>query len=152
MDDALSMVNLFALLPATNDIKAMKTSVCKRLSHEWNLYVIESRSLRKAFISIKGIYYQAEVCGEKITWLVPHKFSQTMPTDVDFKVMLTFIDFYQVFLRFVLYRLYTQLGLRYPPSLDTVKEDHGASMDAITAEHLAVAEEEKKEAGRVGEK
>ena len=75
-----------------------------------------------------------------------------MPTDVDFKVMLTFIDFYQVFLRFVLYRLYTQLGLRYPPSLDTVKEDQGASMDAITAEHLAATEEEKKEAGRVGEK
>ena len=37
-------------------------------------YVIESRALRKAFISIKGYYFQAEVQGSIVTWVVPHHF------------------------------------------------------------------------------
>ena len=78
MDDALSLVHLFALLPAKNEIRAKRTKTCQRLVREWDMYVIKSKSLRKTFISIKGIYYQAEVMGEKITWLVPHKFSQEL--------------------------------------------------------------------------
>lgn len=31
--------------------------------------------LQKVFISIKGIYYQAEVMGQLITWLVPYQFA-----------------------------------------------------------------------------
>ncbi len=34
-----------------------------------------SRSLRKTFLSIKGIYYQAQIQGQTITWLVPYRFS-----------------------------------------------------------------------------
>lgn len=30
---------------------------------------------QKVFISIKGIYYQAEVMGQLVTWLVPYQFS-----------------------------------------------------------------------------
>jgi pescadillo protein len=40
------------------------------------LYVIASQSLRKTFVSIKGIYFQAEIHGQTITWVVPHHFSQ----------------------------------------------------------------------------
>ena len=29
----------------------------------------------QVFLSIKGIYYQAEVLGQTITWLVPYQFS-----------------------------------------------------------------------------
>ena len=35
----------------------------------------------KCFVSVKGIYYQAVVHGEKITWLVPHHFTQHIPKD-----------------------------------------------------------------------
>ena len=42
------------------------------------------------------ICVQAEVVGQKITWLVPHPLSQVIPTDVDFRVMLTFLEFYEV--------------------------------------------------------
>jgi hypothetical protein len=38
---------------------------------------------------------QAEVCGEVVTWLVPHALSQVLPADVDYRVMLTFLEFYE---------------------------------------------------------
>jgi hypothetical protein len=33
--------------------------------------------------------------GQPVTWLVPHQLSQVLPNDVDYKVMLTFLEFYQ---------------------------------------------------------
>ena len=128
------MIHLFALLPAKNEIRAKRTATCQRLIREWDMYVIKSKSLRKCFISIKGIYYQAEVMGEKITWLVPHKFSQELPTDVDYKVMLTFLDFYEVLMGFVLYRLYASLGLKYPPTIDAAKDEQGSWMYSVKTE------------------
>ena len=136
MDDALSLVHLFALLPAKNKIRAQRTKVCQRLVREWDMYVIKSKSLRKCFISIKGIYYQAEVMGEKITWLVPHKFSQELPDDVDYRVMLTFLDFYEVFLGFVFFRLYAMLGLKYPPTISEEKDELGAYLSSVNMEPL----------------
>ena len=35
--------------------------LCKRLSIEFMHYVIETRSLRKVFCSIKGYYFQADI-------------------------------------------------------------------------------------------
>ena len=136
MDDALSLVHLFALLPAKNKIRAQRTKVCQRLVREWDMYVIKSKSLRTCFISIKGIYYQAEVMGEKITWLVPHKFSQELPDDVDYRVMLTFLDFYEVFLGFVFFRLYAMLGLKYPPTISEEKDELGAYLSSVNMEPL----------------
>ena len=31
-----------------------------------------TRSLSKVFISIKGYYYQADIMGHKVTWIVAH--------------------------------------------------------------------------------
>lgn len=39
---------------------------------------------------------QAEVEGQKITWLTPHALQQVLTDDVDFNVMLTFLEFYEV--------------------------------------------------------
>ena len=33
--------------------------------------------------------------------------------DVDFRIMLTFLEFYEVLLKFVMYKLYTSQNLRY---------------------------------------
>ncbi len=47
-----------------------------------------------------------------MTWLVPHGLAQVLPPDVDYRVMLTFLDFYTTLLRFVMFKLYHGLGLR----------------------------------------
>jgi pescadillo protein len=43
---------------------------------EWKLYLMRSRALRKVFFSIKGVYYQADVAGETVTWLEAYGFTQ----------------------------------------------------------------------------
>lgn len=40
---------------------------------------------------------------------------QVLPNDVDYRVMLTFLEFYHTLLRFVHFRLYRELGASYPP-------------------------------------
>lgn len=49
-----------------------------RLASEWQLYIMHTRCLRKVFLSIKGVYYQAEVMDQTITWLVPYQFTQSV--------------------------------------------------------------------------
>ncbi|KAG8936604.1 mRNA-binding ribosome synthesis protein nop7 [Tulasnella sp. 418] len=93
---------------------------------------MRTRSLRKVFLSIKGIYYQAEVMGQTITWIVPYQFTQTIPSDVDVRVMLTFLELYQTLLGFVFFKLYSDLGLVYPPPLDVSKDEAGAGVGAYT--------------------
>lgn len=55
---------------------------------------------------------QAEVLGQSVTWLVPHALAQVLPPDVDYKVMLTFLEFYQTLSQFVNFKLYHMLGVR----------------------------------------
>ncbi|KAI5835872.1 hypothetical protein K523DRAFT_290332 [Schizophyllum commune Tattone D] len=126
IDDALCMIFLFASLPSGDRIPPSLTENCSRLAAEWQLYVMHSKSLRKAFLSIKGVYYQAEVMDQTITWLVPYQFTQNVPSDVDVRVMLTFLELYQTMLGFVFFKLYTDAGLVYPPPLD-IKKDEGAA-------------------------
>lgn len=40
------------------------------------------------------------------------------PRDVDFRVMLTFLEFYETLLRFALFKLYHSLEIAYPPCVD----------------------------------
>lgn len=80
-------------------------------------YIIAAKALRKVFVSIKGIYYQAEIQGQMVTWVVPHAMPCHQPADVDFKIMLTFTEFYVTMLGFVNFNLYGQLNLNYPPKV-----------------------------------
>ncbi|XP_031712705.1 pescadillo [Anarrhichthys ocellatus] len=122
IDDALCMGFLFSTFARTGKCHVQTIQLCRRLTVEWMNYVIASRSLRKVFISIKGIYYQAEVMGQLVTWLVPYQFSHDHPTDVDYRVMATFTELYTTLLGFINFRLYHSLNLVYPPKLDIKAE------------------------------
>ncbi|KAL6325236.1 hypothetical protein AAG906_023081 [Vitis piasezkii] len=134
LDDCLTMVHLFASLPAleSEKIQVKRIHNCRRLSHEWQAYICRTHKLRKTFISVKGIYYQAEVEGQKITWLTPHTLQQVLTDDVDFNVMLTFLEFYETLLAFVNFRLYHSINVKYPPILDSRLEALAADLYALS--------------------
>lgn len=87
IDDALCMIFLFATLPSTAKVAPSLVENCARLAAEWQLYVMHTHSLRKAFLSIKGVYYQAEVFDQTVTWLVPYQFTQNV-RDLELSVCL----------------------------------------------------------------
>lgn len=78
IDDALCMIFLFASLPSDGRVSPALIDNCSRLASEWQLYVMHTRALRKVFLSIKGVYYQAEVMDQTVTWLVPYQFTQNV--------------------------------------------------------------------------
>lgn len=105
LDDALSMCFLFSTFPRTGKCHVQTIQLCRRLTVEFLHYVIAARALRKVspgpqggappapapavplvftmlsspspqvFLSIKGVYYQAEVLGQPIVWITPYAFS-----------------------------------------------------------------------------
>ncbi|KLO16992.1 hypothetical protein SCHPADRAFT_868734 [Schizopora paradoxa] len=132
IDDALCLVHLFASLPADQKLPSSLISNCARLAAEWQLYVMHTHSLRKVFLSIKGVYFQAEVMDQTVTWLVPYQFTQTIPHDVDLRVMLTFLELYQTLLGFVFFKLYSDVNLIYPPPMDSEKDAAAAGVGAFS--------------------
>ena len=75
LDDCLSLVFLFSTFPSLPHVPRHQSALCRRLSMEFLHGIIASRALRKVFISIKGYYFQAEIKGQTVTWIVPHHFS-----------------------------------------------------------------------------
>jgi pescadillo protein len=142
LDDAVSMLALFQSLSADQrrEIPPEAISEATRLYQEFQLYVIRAKALRKVFASIKGYYFQAEICGHLVTWLAPHQFSQDLPPEVDFRVMLTFLEFYRAVVKFCNFKLYADLGLAYPPKRIMEKDE--------TAAEVAALEVEMREAGK----
>jgi pescadillo len=132
------MLFLFANLPSTSTVPPKTIALCERLCLEFEHYLITSHSLRKSFLSIKGIYYQATIQGQDVLWLVPYKFAQKVTGDVDFRIMGTFVEFYTTLLGFVNFRLYTSVGLVYPPRFDKKSDDRGGELGAFTLEGRGV--------------
>lgn len=78
-----------------------------------------------------------------------------IPPDVDVRVMLTFLELYQTLLGFVLFKLYADAGLQYPPPLDDKKDESGAGVGAFNLENTSqktVAQVPKARAVEVGGK
>lgn len=138
LDDALSMLFLFANLPSTSTVPPKTIALCQRLCLEFQHYLITTNSLRKSFLSIKGIYYQATIQGQDILWLVPYRFVQRVTGDVDFRIMGTFVEFYTTLLGFVNFRLYTSIGLIYPPKFNASSDEKGGELGAFTLEGRGV--------------
>ena len=133
LDDPLSLVHLFASLPSDPKagVPAAAVAASRNLATEWAAWCARSHSLRKAFISVKGYYFQASVRGHSVTWLAPHALAQVLPPDVDFRVMSTFLELACTTLRHVLSRLYADLGCSYPPPKDPALDGAAAGLEAL---------------------
>ncbi len=135
LDDGLCLISLFAGLtkvPSNHPKDKDMVERCSRLSREWMAYVARTHSLRKVFLTVKGVYYQAEVFGQTITWMAPYAYTQDVgKVKVDMAVMLTFTEFAVALQRFVHYKLYTGLNLVYPPPLDEAKDADAGFLDTL---------------------
>ncbi|KAM0329374.1 hypothetical protein ACHAQA_004680 [Verticillium albo-atrum] len=145
LDDCLSMLFLFANLPSTSTVPAKMIARCERLCLEFQHYLIVSKSLTKSFLSIKGIYYQANIQGEDVLWLVPYKFNQRVVGDIDFRIMGTFVEFYMTLLGFINFRLYTSVGLKYPPKFDLSKDEQSGELGAFILEGQGLIDDEEEQ-------
>lgn len=138
LDDPLCVVALFANLPADHKVGIAPGRVinCQRLLKEFHNFVAETNTLMRVFVSIKGYYFQAKVAGEVVTWVTPHRFSQVLPADVDYSVMLTFLELYECILSFVNFRLYTGENLAYPPKISRVAEARALELASLKLEKV----------------
>ena len=116
MDDALCLIALYAQLPQhmTLEIKKKDLETCASLYQDFMLYCTMSQCFTKSFLSIKGVYYRAQIMGVPLTWVQPYKFNQRLPFELDYKVMGTFLEFYTALLKFVNFKLYADARMSYP--------------------------------------
>jgi hypothetical protein len=138
LDDALAITYLFAALPSEGRITPKVTAKAQELSAAWSVYCTTTSAITKTFISVKGVYLEADIQHSTIRWIVPHSFTQNLPKDVDYRVMLTFFEFYEALLTFVLYKLYNDIGVRYPlVSATTTGSLAQISPNGITSRNLS---------------
>jgi pescadillo protein len=131
LDDALAMIYLFAALPSTGRVAAKITKKAQSLAAQWGAYCATTSAITKSFVSVKGVYIEATIQGTKICWVIPHSFTQNIPQDVDFRVMTTFFEFYETLVTFVLYKIYNDIGIRYP--LPVTSADVSCSSSILSA-------------------
>lgn len=134
LDDCLTLLFLFSTFPALKAVKRSQTALCRRLTVEFMHYVIATRSLRKVFVSIKGYYFQAEIKGELVTWIVPHyyPYQPQARDEVDFNIMADFTYFYSYACGFINYRLYQQINLVYPPQFSVSLDSDESQVEENT--------------------
>lgn len=122
LDDCLTLCSLFSTFPSIRFVPSGVSRLCRRLTVEFLHYIIETRALRKVFVSIKGYYFQADVNGQTVTWVIPHTFGflPQSSQEVDFRIMATFVEFYSTLLGFVNFRLFNSSNICYPPKLTSM--------------------------------
>ena len=128
--------DLWIIFPTHNFFIFFGNENSKKISLEFQLYVIKKHALRKVFVSIKGIYYQAVIEGRDIIWLEPWPYTQNAERDdVDYRVMYSFLQLYLTLLGFINFRLYKQIGLHYPPVWDEEKRKQGDGVSALVVKN-----------------
>jgi pescadillo len=136
IDDALSLTYLFAALPGHSNVSPSVITKAKTLAAAWGAYCATTSAITKSFISVKGVYMEAAIQDTVIRWVIPHAFTQHLPEDVDFRIMRTFLEFYETMLNFVMFKLYNDAGVRYPFSLKDLGGEATGSTSAVLGANL----------------
>ncbi|EAY18218.1 Pescadillo N-terminus family protein [Trichomonas vaginalis G3] len=131
LDDALTTVALFAQMSGSDILDSARVLKCRHLLAEFHYYVSHKHLLTKGFISKRGFHFEAQIEGLPVVWLIPHQFTLSKDPDVDYTVLLNFLELYENLLSFVNLRLFKLIGLKYPPEYDQKKWDSGFYIDAI---------------------
>ncbi|VDO55312.1 unnamed protein product [Schistosoma margrebowiei] len=118
ISDSLNLLFLFEKLPKLTQFHPSLISISRRLCVEFLNLVVATQAVRKAFISIKGFYVQAEIDGIPVVWIMPHASVTHTPTDVDYRILATCLEFDAT-----LIGLYRINNLVYPPKL-AVRVEH----------------------------
>ena len=149
LDDALCLISLFANLPK-HDLLNIKTETivtCQRLLREFYLYCAVSKNFRKGFISMKGVYLNAEIMNYDITWLSPMNTQQKLTFDIDYEIMTNFLELYTNLMKFVNLKLYKDIGMEYPPPAENYDTPffslNSLDINAIQEKASARSEKEK---------
>lgn len=130
MQDAITMLSVVAKHSPNGEIPNKKIEEAQRLVREWEAYVVETRSLTKAFISVRGFYFQAYIGGVNVTWIVPHNFG-LVENNVDYNVIVPFLDVYITLASFVNYKLYADRDFLYPPQINEAMVKAGEYLAAV---------------------
>ena len=82
------------------------------------------------------MYYEIDAPGQSgdavpVRWLESYDFQQHVPHDVDFRILLTFLELYRTLISFVSYKLYTDENLVYPPPIDRELDEQGETVGAL---------------------
>ncbi|KAF4691130.1 mRNA-binding ribosome synthesis protein [Perkinsus olseni] len=105
LDDCVASLAMFAHLPAdqVKRIKPEQVAEARRLYDEFLFYVIHTGRLTKVFASIKGYYFEAQ-----LPYVLKGRFVGLRSTIL--------ADRYRTLLRFVNFKLFKEVGWRYPPT------------------------------------
>ncbi|GJQ10235.1 hypothetical protein GpartN1_g2026.t1 [Galdieria partita] len=135
LDDALNVLFMVSNLTCTSVIDSDRIANCKRLCREFLKYVTTTGGLRKVFASVKGLYVQVDINGVFPVFIIPYRPFQSIPKDIDQKIIKSFLEFYECLLSCVNRHLFYQKGYVYPPKFDESLEAKGFSVfDAFTLE------------------
>lgn len=116
LDDALCLLAIFSILPKYNLLKISEENVHKsqRLLREFYFYMTVTQSIKRGFISIKGIYISMEMYENTVTFLNPYNHMQKLTYDVDYEIMGDFLELYTALMQFVNFKLFKDVELEYP--------------------------------------
>jgi pescadillo protein len=131
LDDGLTTVALFAQMSGTKLVASERLVKCRRLLAEFHYCIARTRTLNLGFISFRGFHFQATLEGTKVLWLIPHNFPLAEDAEVDYRVLLEFLELYEHLVGFVNARLFIQLGMKYPPVFDRRRWDASFYIESI---------------------
>jgi len=142
LDDALTTVALFAQMSGNDLIDSQRVLHCRQLMAEFHYYVSRAKLLSKGFISVRGFHFEAMIDGIPVVWLVPHNFTLAKDSEVDYAVLLNFLELYEHLIGFINARLFIKMNLKYPAVFDNEKWNNGFYIDSIIDTQTKEEEEE----------
>lgn len=122
IDDAITSALLYSSLTTSKFLSATDLAEFRRLANEFCLYCMVTRAVTKVFFSTRGIYYAVQLpgCSKETVFVAPHDLVQKMPKDIDRNVIDSFALLHRTLLSNVMPKLYSDMGLDYPPELPSM--------------------------------